>query len=488
MFTSFIMSIVLALSSAAFVPASVDASFFQSNVDAQAILEENNFASEEEIQDYVLNYIASTPTTYNNSDNDVSQSILDPEQYLKDEYGDYTWHKVSKRLTSDVSNAIPLNMKGQDFPASDFDEAVDRSGISSSYGGCGSIAMVGIFDYFARYLGYDTIMRDPTLSEDRIRLVTDVFREVSQFNVGKDTIVFPWDYKSACDTLIKRYGLKDVISCDSKGTLLSGGIKGDLLKIITEKIDEGLPVTMYTGLLSGSGNFAEHYTNIYGYEKWVGSKSNGEVETKYLLEARLNLPWANDNIYFCDDDILDTGMMGIIYYDINYENSHSIVASDFAEEFVNSAGQGQYFYYEKTTPVTTASGYTFNTSRLRCSYIENQYLVLSTNRSGVVDAYLELDLPNYVQRLTFTSSLWSSMEAMGDNGHFSIQIYKGNQWQDYIVYDVKSMSLLKNYPNSHLVLFPIDTTKIRFYAKHDSPSGDRNNGRIVIDNIVIEYN
>jgi hypothetical protein len=44
-----------------------------------------------------------------------------------------------------------------------------------------------------------------------------------------------------------------------------------------------------TGLWSGSGNFAEHYTNIFGYETWKGydSSTNERIEKNYII-GRLN--------------------------------------------------------------------------------------------------------------------------------------------------------------------------------------------------------
>lgn len=480
------MSIVLFISSV-LSPIGADDSFFKSNLDAQAIISENQISTEQELYDYVIDYLENSPVPCSTSGKDVSDAIMNTQDYLKNNYGDVSWFTSSKRQTSDVSGAIPLNMKGPEFPNRIFDEAVDRSGIKSSYGGCGSIAMVGILDYFARYLNYKTIMADPYNDEDMIRLVTDVFSETTQWNLGENTLVFPGDYKNSCNTLLKRYGLEDVISCDYTGTLLFGGIKDKLIEIIVDKIDEGLPVTMYTGLMSGNGDFSQHYTNIYGYEKYIGFDNEGNRIVKYLLEARLNWSGYNDT-YYCDDDILDTGMMGIIYYNVNYKNEHSIVASDFASTFINDAGQGQYFYYNKNATVTTSAGYTFNTSRLRCSYIENQYLVLSTKRKDVVDAYLELNLSNEVHRLTFTSALWSSKEGMGTSDVFAIQILKDGIWQNYVEYDVSNMSKDKSNPDLHVVLLPKGTTNIRFYAKHSSPSGDQNRGRIVLDKINVQYN
>ena len=486
MFKSLLITIILAMSSV-FTSVKFDDSFYKSNLDAESIVEENKISTEEELYNYVLDYSVSSSTTFRGSSSDSSKLITNTKEHLENEYGNVEWRNAEIKKTSDVSNAIPLNMKGPSFPSADFDEAVRRSGISSSYGGCGSIAMVGILDYFARYLGYNTIIKDPYDQEDRIRLVTDVFMETKQWNLGSNTIVFPEDYKKSANILLRKYGLDSIISTNYKGTLLFGGKKEDLLKIIVDNIDKGLPVTMYTGLRSGKGEFAEHYTNIYGYEKYIGFDNNGKFVEKYLLEARLNWSYY-DGRYFCDDNILDTGMMGIIYYDVKYNKSHTIKASDFSTNFVNGNGQGQYFFYNKSALITTASGYSFNTNRLRCSYIENRYLVLSSNRNDVIDAYLEFKLPNEVHQLTFNSSLWSGIEGITSSSKFSIQILNDGVWQDHVEYDISKMSTQKSVQDTNIVLFKKGISNIRFYVKHVSPSGVQNKGRIVLDNIKIQYN
>lgn len=105
---------------------------------------------------------------------------------------------------------------------------------------------------------------------------------------------------------------------------------------------------MYVGLLSGGGVFGKHYTNIYGYQKWIGYDSNGNHHEKYLLEARIND--GNSTAWYCDDNILDTGMMGIIYYDINYNHTDYFSAVDFSS-FVNDNGRDSIFTTTKTQPL-----------------------------------------------------------------------------------------------------------------------------------------
>jgi hypothetical protein len=178
-------------------------------------------------------------------------------------------------------------------------------------------------------------------------------------------------------------------------------------------------------------------------------------------------------------------MIGLITYDINYGNSYDIYASDFAEEFVNSNGGGQYFFYDKETPVSTANGRMIYTHRKRCSYIENQYLVLSPNRANAGEAYLDIQLPHSASKVSFTASLWSSLEGI-NNETFKIQYYS-NGWHDHVSFDLSTFSKLKQYPNEYTVLMPKNITRFRFIANHSNPSGDRNKGRIILDNLNFEY-
>lgn len=92
---------------------------------------------------------------------DLTRSIINISEHLVSKYSDYTWYQDNYTSTKDVSSAIPINMQGINFPKSEIQQAIINTGVASSYGGCGPIAMMGILDYFARYLGYNEIMEDP---------------------------------------------------------------------------------------------------------------------------------------------------------------------------------------------------------------------------------------------------------------------------------------------------------------------------------------
>lgn len=84
------------------------------------------------------------------SGSDFSYPITNITEHLVAEYSNYTWYKDNCYSTKDVSSAIPINMQGIRFPSSDIQQAIINTGVASSYGGCGPIAMMGILDYFAR--------------------------------------------------------------------------------------------------------------------------------------------------------------------------------------------------------------------------------------------------------------------------------------------------------------------------------------------------
>lgn len=110
----------------------------------------------------------------------------------------------------------------------------------------------------------------------------------------------------------------------------------------------------------------------------IQSISKFVYKTKTFIKARLN--WGRGTEYFCDADILNCGQLGIITYNINYSNVYTFNDYDFADEFTNDAGGGQYFFDSIHTPVSLSNGKIIQTTRLRTSYNENEYLVLSPNR------------------------------------------------------------------------------------------------------------
>lgn len=430
--------------------------------------------------------------------------IEDPLVHFRNKYPSYTWSILSENTTKNVSNHIPVNMQNVEFPKEDIQQAIINSGSNSSYGGCGPIAMIGLLDYFARYLGYIEIMDNPQDASQRIRLATDILESIHTYELpklsnnteeysgiglysgDKNTLALPGDCASGVNKVLKSYGLSNHLKADYAGPISLFGSKEKYLNIIINHIDQGLPVAVYTGLGTGDGPFSKHYFNVYEYIKLVGMDADGNRIEKYALKACLN--WTNYDDYYFDAELLNSSMCGVVFIDPTYCQNELITASDFSEDFVNENNQGEYFFYEKSTSITTDSGYTFGTARLRCGYIENQYLVLSAKRENAGSAYLAFDLDKKIKKLEFTASLWSSKEGLLDTDVFRIEYKVGNNWIPYVGYKISELSRLKTNQYKYTVLFPKDVTSFRFYVYTSNPSGDRNKGRIVLNNINLVFN
>ncbi len=393
------------------------------------------------------------------------------------------------------SDFIPIEVQGNDFPKSDIQTAIYRSGVESSYGGCGPLAMMGIMDYFARYLGYTSIMNDVTDSQERISLAYQILKNTGTIEMAntyssgnKSTITFPGAYASAFDKLIKDYYNldKQIVA----GRTFDVASKSDKINRVKQSIDEGLPVTVYVSF-GGEGIFANHYVNVYSYETFEGTDSNGNVLTQTIFQTRVNWGWDISYGSFFYDCHMDADLLGkeltsgVIYYTVK-DNNQLIRPSDFSKAFVNKDGKGQYFFYDKSADITLANGFHFGTSRLRCGYIDNKYLVLSADRANAGLAYLEMNFDVDIKAMNLDISLWGNLEGVLT----SIQLFyvdKKGVLHEYIDFDPFEMSRLREYPDNYYISFPEPVSEIRIEVYQAKPSGDRNKGRVVIGDMNLFY-
>ncbi len=423
---------------------------------------------------------------------------------LINRYGDHGWTKVNmiSHSIKEMSNEIPINIQTSPFREStvlrglEMAKEEDKT-LKSTYGGCGPIAAIGIFDYFSRTFGYSEIMEDPNNIDQQINLAKTVFLAMKTYEVGKQgdksTLTYPGDYVEGFKSVLSKYGLTNKISIHSSFGIV-GGNRNELLEIIKEKIDQGTPVTMCNGSLNGKkGLFAAHYVTVYKYDTWVGrNPETGAREEHIVLGTRVNYNYY-DNTYYASYDILDEPLTGIFWYDVNYQNAQEIKASDFATAFVNSNGQGQYFNTENEAEITLSSGYKFNTTRLRCSYIENQYLVMSGIRksndaSYKGEAYLEFHMNDNIKMIEFDIGLWSNKEGFlnSENETVTVECLVNGKWVKRKVFKPSDLSVLKDSPLRHRVYLK-EGTAFRFVVNITPKASDRNKGRVILDNIRLYY-
>lgn len=433
-----------------------------------------------------------------------------PDSYFLDKYyKSSNWSLFFKRSMAQVSGYIPIEMQGYDssfFPKSDILTAIETSGVDSSYGGCGPIAMMGIFDYFSRYKGYTSIINDPTNSDDRIRLAYDVLTNTTTYEMpslatsakvqmldnislysggSKNTLTLPSDYVVAFNKLMKNnYHLDNQIVAHNQGYI--GVSKNSKINKIKQFIDAGLPVTVYAAL-AGEGKFANHYVNVYEYQIWEGKDRDGNYIHKTIFVVRLNYGREQSKYVYMDADMLEASISGVIYYTVA-DNNQIIRPSDFSKDFVNDNGQGQYFFYEKTADITTANGFVFGTKRLRCGYIENEYVVLSANRSGAGRAFLELNFDLDVKAINMDIALWKDLDAIGAKDSIKM-LYKDvkGKWHELREFYTYELSSLREYPSNYYIEFPEITRGIKIEVTVTDPDGDRNQGRVVIGDMNLFY-
>ena len=110
---------------------------------------------------------------------------------------------------------------------------------------------------------------------------------------------------------------------------------------------------------------------------------------------------------------------------------------------------------------------------------------MSPNRSGAGTAYIDISFPTKASKLSFDASAWGFNEGM-PNETFMLQYYDDG-WKNHISMDPDELPD-KTVPNRSVAMFPKDTSRIRFLATHSNPSGDRNKGRICLDNFEVRYN
>ena len=424
--------------------------------------------------------------------------------HLEQKYSEYQWIKQEEMTTADVSGGNPRNMQEEDYYRPYiFKLAKENMGTPNAATACGVVALTSIFDYFSYNLGYKSILEnvdeytynvDLTLEDrEQANLVSTIMGSTIIYQISNQfSLVLPEDFVQAFEYLTDIFGLSDLLQVNYSGYWFSD--KEKYLEIIKKSVSNGLPVIIFNGTIDGKGGFYSHYSTIYGLEQWLGLPKESDSG---LTSTSKSFPICNmnrghsvsePNPAYMDEAFLDwNALTGLIYFTFNFNNINDVVAADFSDEFINSAGGGQYFYYPKSTTVTTEDeSYSFDTERLRCSYIENEYLVLSSDREDAGEAYLEIDLDDEITMLEFDAGLWGDMEGNLSNLSFSIQVKENGSWVDYITYDLSYFSESRDTLNHYRVLLPDETTKFRFYSTCATPSGDRNKGRIVLDNLTFK--
>ena len=302
------------------------------------------------------------------------------------------------------------------------------------------------------------------------------------------------DHHSNNYTYVNEYGENDTLcscwACIPKEVILTSGNYLDLLptykwvSLIHEKWHKNLSLHFTFSILDENRHEVFKDSNVYNHEytltenQWdMALSAHGKI---YYVYIGFESPVDSDSYwddYYCLTQFAELK---------DYANRVQIKPADWKFEkrywFANEGDNGNE-YKEKSLKV---KGLNIISQRLRCGYIEEQYINLSPRREGAGEAYLRLTWDKPVYSYMF-GAYWNSSENL--NGVAVVRVmYKDGTWQDL------------EYPDFNLKAIGLSTTRsnikrfigkhsqgiygLEFYATSDA-TGDRNKGRICLDDIVL---
>lgn len=430
----------------------------------------------------------------------VNRSITNPNSHLTNVFpGSSNWIISNSISTQNVRGGEPVEAGAYNSGTTlNYDDelalAIQLSGVSSTYGGCGPIALIGILDYLSRTSGYRSLLSDPFDYHERVRLANLTLQNTNTYEIGwagnKSTFTSPGDYKTAFNTMIAMGNLSSQLSITEYGVFSSNTAKHTQIR---NSINNGMPVTIWTFAHTGDGLSQDyvnyHYFTLYGYTDYEGLDSEGNSVTKTLYNARMN--WGHNYIEYVDADVF-TGLWGVFVYNETYQ-PQLIQPSDYGYP-------SQYHFYEIQQEITLANGFSFMTNRLRTGYVwsylndvpDQRYLVLSAKRLNAGTAFLQYQFTVPVKAINFDISLWSGNEGLSwinDSVRLEYKDSNGN-WilaKEFYNNQYSQLSTNRAIPDNHYITFGLGAYEIRFIVECSTPSGSRNYGRVVIGDITILY-
>lgn len=153
--------------------------------------------------------------------------------------------------------------------------------------------------------------------------------------------------------------------------------------------------------------------------------------------------------------------------------------------------EGRYYFQSeglKCTTKTLENDFTISTERLRCGFIEGEYINLSPNRLNAGDAYLQLTFNKPIYEINTYLSFWSAAEGLyfidGDYAYLQYLDASGN-WITFIDLLTSKLPTDRTAQKYFEYEFIEGTYGIRFIAHKENPTTGRNKGRICIGKIKL---
>lgn len=151
--------------------------------------------------------------------------------------------------------------------------------------------------------------------------------------------------------------------------------------------------------------------------------------------------------------------------------------------------QGRYYFQNEIDndesvrySTLTKGGLTITTDRLRCGYIESSYVILSPRREDAGYAYLEMNFDKPVYSFQYSFCLWSDKEYLNGDVVIEIKDSVGN-WMEIDCISGSSLTKKNGFPQRGFYDIDGDFWGVRISATAEA-TGDRNKGRLCIDDLV----
>lgn len=369
--------------------------------------------------------------------------------------------------------------------------------------GCGAIAMIECLNYLAETLHYNSLNKFTSNNATNQYNKFILNRTNRSYNVltetkstgwwGAGTSIMPSSFVSGANAVLNKYNLHR----DSNDYLIN--VTGDLVSNpknkqgrideIKQYIDNGVVFVMWTG--AEFGDFSTHYVNIIGYEDWQGVDANGNTVTKTFI--KLNYNWSSPETVYMDSELLSRPTMGLIRFEFKYKNvnldqsymqiGESYNNDEISKMFLDENGIGTRISYQR-------AAYVRHYSDAESTKVDGRYIVLSPNKVGAGEAFLEGVVPILIKEIHLDMSWWRIKDRYTKSqGQLKLQIYDANAESWVTVFDFlrdsTSVSFELDTPTRFVFKIDQNTFGFRIYAKYDNPTSTRNNGRIVLHGINV---
>jgi hypothetical protein len=173
-------------------------------------------------------------------------------------------------------------------------------------------------------------------------------------------------------------------------------------------------------------------------------------------------------------------------YSITVSQTNNITPISESINGVDFGFHNEYVDNENRTNISLDSGFSFTTQRIRCGYINNQYLALSAKCKGAGTAYLQMDFSQDINAFNFGIAIWSEEEYLNTKSSIVLETKsKEGIYKVFYQFNIATMSKNKDILDSHSFTFPEETYGIRIRVNTNQVNYEKNKGRVVLGDMSL---